>query len=412
MALYAYKGLGADGKTVQGVLDAESPKALRQALRRDGILVTQSSVAKGGKKPSTGSGLSRELHLGDVLTRIKRAEVATFTRQLSTLLRAGIPLAECLGALYEQTENVKFKAKVGQVRAQVNEGGSLASSLGRHPQIFDSLYCSMVNAGEVAGNLEDVLTRLADFMESGEQLKSKVQSAMIYPIIMAVVGVGIMAVLMIAVIPKITAMFAQEDQALPWNTELLIWISGILGSYWWLIAIVTTVGVIALRRWARSDVGRPVWDRFVLRLPLIGPLAKQVALARFTRTLGTMLHAGVPMLSSLDTAKEILGNAVLMGVIENAKVAVSEGASLAVTLKKSGYVPATLTHMIAVGERAGLLESMLMRVADAYEREVTMKLDRLTTMLEPLMLVAMGLSVGFVVFSILMPIMDMSSLTR
>ncbi len=268
----------------------------------------------------------------------------------------------------------------------------------------------MVRAGELAGNLDDVLSRLADFMEASEELKSKVKSAMIYPVIMGVVGFGIMAVLMIAVVPKITEMFQQNGQALPWNTELLIWISDVLRGFWWGV-LLGGFGIAWLfRRWKASESGRPIWDGFVLKLPLVGPLVRQVALARFTRTLGTMLRAGVPMLRSLETAKQILGNAILMGVIEKSKEAVTEGESLAISLRKSGYVPPTLTHMIAVGERAGKLEGMLMRVADAYEREVKAKLEQMTSMLEPLMLVGMGGSVVFVVFSILMPIMDMSQI--
>jgi general secretion pathway protein F len=410
MPLYAYKGIGANGKPTTGVRDADSPKLLRQLLRKEGVVVTQFDISKGGKKGQAGGkGLSREVSLGDVLSRVSKSEVGAFTRQIATLLRAGIPLAESLGALFEQVESAKFKAIVGEVRTAVNEGSSLADALGKHPAVFDSLYVSMVRAGEMAGNLDEVLSRLADFMESADRLKSKVQGAMIYPVIMIVVGTVIMGVMMVAVVPQITSIFVQQNKALPWYTQLLIGVSSFLGSFWWLVIIAAIGGVYGFRSWSRSPSGRPVWHAFVLRLPVVGGLVRQVAIGRFTRTMGTMLSAGVPMLRTLDISKDILGNVILMDVVERAKVAVSEGESLAITLRKSGHFPPAVTHMIAVGERAGELESMLMRVAEAYESQVDMRLNRLTALLEPLMLVLMGGAVAFVIFSILVPIMDMSA---
>jgi general secretion pathway protein F len=414
MPLYAYKGIGPSGKTVSGVKDAESPKSLRQLMRKENVVVTQCDLSKAAKKAAGGGGkgLGKEVNLGDLFARVRKVEVAAFTRQLATLLRAGIPLSESIGALFEQVENVKFKSIIGEVRTAVNEGSSLADALSKHPSVFDDLFCSMVRAGELAGNLDDVLSRLADFMEAAQRLKSKVQGAMIYPIIMIVVGTVIMAVLMIAVVPEITKMFQQQGKSLAWNTRLLIWSADVIGAYWWLMVIGSIVGFILFRMWSKSDSGRPIWHRFILKMPLVGPLARQIAIGRFARTLGTMLSAGVPMLKSLDTAREILGNVILMRVVEEAKQGVQEGESLAVMLRRSGQFPPSITHMIAVGERAGELETMLARIADAYEAEVDMKLGRLTTMLEPLMLVVMGGAVAFVVFSILMPIMDMGSFKR
>jgi general secretion pathway protein F len=412
MPLYAYKGIGATGKAVNGIRNAESPKVLRQLMRKDGIVVTDSNLSKGGKKKSEGKGLSREVNLGDFLSGVKKAEIAAFTRQLSTLLGAGIPLAEALGALFEQLENLKFKTMVGEVKTAVNEGAALADALAKHPTAFDGLFVSMVRAGEMAGNLDEVLTRLADFMESSQRLKGKVQGAMIYPIIMVIVGSIIMAILMIAVVPEITSLFSQEGKTLPWNTRALIWFSDGIAAYWLFIFLGIVGSFFLFRWWVKSEHGRPRWHGFVLKSPLIGPLVRRVAIARFARTLGTMLSAGVPMLRALEISKEILGNVILMKAVEEAKSAVTEGESLAVTLRRSGHFPATVTHMIAVGERAGALEDMLMRVADSYDSEVEMKLTRLTTMLEPLMLVVMGGAVAFVVFSILMPIMDMGQFSR
>lgn len=410
MPLYAYKGIGANGKTATGVRDAESPKALRQLLRKDGVVVTQVDLSKGGKKVARGSGLSREVDFGDVLGRVKKGDVAAFTRQAATLLKAGIPLPEALGALFDQIDKVKLKRILGEVRSAVNEGSALADALAKHPAAFDGLYISMVRSGEQAGNLDEVMGRLAEFMESSQRLRSKVASAMMYPVIMIVVAGGLMTILMVAVVPQITRMFVQQGKTLPPNTRLLIFVSHMLGAYWYVWLGLLVVGAVGFRSWSRSPSGRPSWHRLKLKAPLFGPLLRQVAVARFARTLGTMLEAGVPMLRSLETAKEVLGNAVLMKAVDDARAGVTEGESLATMLRKSGHFPMTVTQMIMVGERSGSLEVMLIRVADAYEQEIDLRLGRLTALLEPILLVVMGGAVAFVVFSILQPLMDMSNI--
>jgi general secretion pathway protein F len=415
MPMYAYKGLAPSGKATSGVRDAESPKVLRQTLRKDGVLVTSFELSRGGKLAKEANarkgGLSRDVDLGGLLGGVRKVEIAAFTRQMATLIKAGIPLADALGALVEQLSNVRFKTPVSEVRAAVNEGSSLADALARHPKLFDELFVSMVRAGEVAGNLDDVLGRLADFLESSQKLKSKVQSAMIYPAVMVVVGTIIMVILMVKVIPSITSMFKQQGKTLPINTRMLIATSDFLLGWWWACAIGAVVGVLAFLRWRKTKDGRPVWDRFTLRLPVAGELVRTIHVSRFARTLGTMLQSGVPMLRSLDTAKQIVGNVLIQQAVEDAKRAVTEGESLAQTLKKSGQFPATLIHMVAVGEKAGQLEQMLERISTTYEAEIDTKLSRFTALLEPLMLVVMGGTVAFIVFSILQPIMDLGQLS-
>ena len=415
MPMYAYRGVAPSGKAASGVRDAESPKALRQVLRKDGILVTSFELSRGGKlakqRNAEKGGLSRDVDLGGLIGGVRKVEIAAFTRQMATLIKAGIPLADALGALVEQITNVRFKAPVSEVRAAVNEGSSLADALGKHPKLFDELFVSMVRAGEVAGNLDDVLTRLADFLEGSQKLKSKVQSAMIYPLVMVVVGGVIMAVLMIKVIPNITAMFKQQGKTLPINTRILIASSDFLRNYWWAVLVAIVGGSIGFMKWTQGKEGRQVWDRFTLRLPVVGELVRTINVSRFARTLGTMLQSGVPMLRALDTAKQIVGNVLLQQAIDDAKRAVTEGESLAQTLKRSGQFPATMIHMVAVGEKAGQLEQMLARVAETYESEVDTKLSRVTALLEPLMLVLMGGAVAFIVFSILQPIMDLGQLS-
>jgi general secretion pathway protein F len=415
MPMYAYKGVAQSGKAVNGVRDADSPKALRQAMRKDGVLVTSFELSKGGvaakAENKKKAGLSKDVDLGGVFSGVRKVEIAAFTRQMATLLRSGIPLADALGALVEQITNVRFKTPVSEVRTSVNEGSSFADALAKHPRLFDELFVSMVRAGEVAGNLDEVLTRLADFLEGSQKLKAKIQGAMIYPMVMVLVGTVIMAVLMIKVIPEITTMFTQQGKTLPLNTRFLIWISRFLGNNFIWITLGIIVFFILFRRWTKSKDGRPVWHKFVLGLPVVGELVRTINVGRFARTLGTMLHSGVPMLRALDTAKQIVGNVLIQRAVEDAKRAVTEGESLAATLKKSGEFPATMIHMVAVGEKAGQLEQMLERVATTYESEVDTKLTRLTALLEPLMLVIMGGAVAFIVFSILQPIMDLGQLS-
>lgn len=415
MPMYAFKGVTANGKSVNGVRDAESPKALRAVLRKDGVSVMSFELSRGGKQAKEANakkgGLSRDVDLGGLLGGVKKTEIAAFTRQMSTLIKSGIPLAEALGALVDQVTNVRFKTPLSEVRTNVNEGMSFADALAKHPKLFDELFVSMVRAGEVAGNLDEVLTRLADFLEGSQKLKSKIQGAMIYPIVMLVVGVIIMGVLMVKVIPEITSMFTQQGKTLPWNTRALIWFSAFIGKNILWIVLSMIAAIIIFVKWKGSKDGKPVWHKFVLELPVLGQLIRTINVGRFARTLGTMLQAGVPMLRSLDTAKQIMGNVILQRAVEDAKRAVTEGESLAQTLKKSGQFPATMIHMVAVGEKAGQLEQMLERVASTYEAEVDTKLSRFTALLEPLMLVFMGGAVAFIVFSILQPIMDLGQLS-
>ena len=415
MPMYAFKGLAQNGKNVAGVRDAESPKALRQNLRKDGVLVTSFELSKGGRTAKAHGakkgGLSREVDLGGLLGGVKKAEIASFTRQMATLLKSGIPLAEALGALVDQMDNQRFKAQLSEVRTAVNEGSSLGDSLAKYPKLFDELFVSMIRAGEVAGNLDEVLMRLADFLESGQKLKSKVQGAMIYPLVMVFIGTIIVGILMVKVIPEITQTLVEQGKDLKWNTKFLINSSGFVGRNWIFLLLGMIAAIVLFIHWKGSPTGKPKWHRFVLRMWVVGPLVRTINVARFARTLATMLASGVPMLRALDAAKMTMGNVILQAVIDDTKKAVTEGESLAVTLKKSGQFPPTMIHMTAVGERAGQLEQMLERIAGAYESEIDTKLSRFIGLLEPLMLLGMGVTVAFIVISIMQPIMDMGQLS-
>jgi general secretion pathway protein F len=408
MPVYAFKGLDARGKNMAGVREAESPRSLRGLLRREGVFVTDFSEER--QRAIGGKGLSRDVDLKALFDRIRPQDVAILTRQLSTLIRAGIPLTESLSALVEQASSDKMRRTLAEVRTKVNEGSPLADALGEHPKVFPDLYVNMVRAGEASGNLDQILVRLADFLDGQVKLRAKIQGAMVYPLVMAVVGMLVTGLLMVVVVPKITEIFSDMGRALPWNTQLLIWSSYVAGNYWWLVLMLMGGGIYGFTRWKVSPKGKPRWDRFVLRLWVVGPLVRMVAIARFSRILGTLLVGGVPLLKALEIVKNLLGNEVLIKVVEDARAAIREGESIAAPLAKSGQFPPMVTRMIAVGERSGQLESMLENVALAYETEVEVKIGRLTTLLEPVMILAMGGVVGFIVFSILMPILEMNEL--
>lgn len=422
MPVYAYKGLDARGKERKGLIDADSPKSLRALLKKQGIRITdhreETSKGKGkgkSKGKAEGSGLERlgsiEVDL-DFLSRIDAAEIALVTRQLATLLRSGITLIDALAAIVDQVEGEKLKRVFGSVKSDVNEGSSLADALGKHDAVFDHLYVSMVRAGEASGALDEVLQRLADFTEAQARLKSKVMSAMLYPIIMVGVGSVIMLVLFVVVIPRVTKIFDQVQAELPLQTKLLIGIADLIKGYWWLLFPMIGLMIFGFFRWKVSKKGRPIWDRFTLRAPLFGFIVRLVAIARFSRTLATLLRAGVPVLNALDITKDVLGNVRLASVVAEARDAIREGESIAAPLKRSGEFPPIVVHMVATGESSGQLEQMLEHVADNYDFQVDQRVEKLTTLIEPIMIVGMGGAVAFVVFSILMPILQLSQHVR
>lgn len=405
MAVFEYKGiLVGTGKPVKGVRDAENAKTLRAALRKDGIMITGATEEKAAKAKA-----KRDLKLFSFIGRPSTADIALLTRQLATLIGAGIPLFESLNALIEQVENEQLKRVLTQVREQVREGISFAKALEAHPSIFPPLYVNMVRAGEASGTLEGVLTRLTSFMESQAKLKGKVFGALAYPGLMLVIGSTLISVLMIAVVPNVTAIFESMDQALPWYTALLIATSDFAASYWWLVLLLMGAGAYAFRRWLRTPKGRLRWDTIVLKLPLFGKLIQMLSIARFARTLSTLLSSGVALLSAMDIVRSVLGNAALEKVIEEAIGSIREGQSIAEPLKRSGQFPPIVTHMIAIGEKSGQLESMLESVSDSYDAAVETRVQVLTSLLEPLMIVVMGGAVAFIAISILMPLIQMSS---
>ena len=413
MAVYEYRGINTKGKNVRGVRDADSVKALKTLLKGDGVFLTEAFEERGARagkvrrRKTSGVG-STEIDFKRLLSRVKLMDVAILTRQIAVLLRAGIPLVEALGALVEQTEKEKLKKVLSQVKEEVNEGTSFAESLGRHPKVFSNLYVNMVRAGESSGTLDLVLMRLADFTASQVKLRGKLASTMSYPAIMTVIGVGIVGFLFVYVIPKVTAILLDLEVALPLTTQVLIAVSGFAGDWWWLMALLLIAAVLAFRRYKRTPEGREWYDGALLRLPLIGPMVRMMSVSRFAKTLGTMLQSGVPLLTAMDIVKAVLNNVVLGEVVEDARAAIREGESIAEPLRRSGHFPPMVTHMIAVGERSGQLEEMLTTVSDAYDTQVEQRLNALTALLEPVMIVGMGAVVTFILFSILLPILKIN----
>lgn len=407
MAVYAYKGIDARGKSVKGVRDADSAKALRTVLKRDGILATEILEQSEAARKA-----AREIDFSRLFRRITQLDVAVATRQLSVLLRSGVPLVEALSALIEQLDHPELKAAFTDTRNQVNEGRTLADALKAHPKIFPSLYVNMVAAGEASGTLEEVLGRLAEFLDDQARLQSKVKGALAYPMVMAVVVVLILFLMMSVVVPKVTAIFDNFNQTLPWYTRLLIFVSDAFGNYWWLIAAVLIGAIYWFRRWKATEEGRTKWDLFVLEVPLFGPLLIMVAVARFARTLSTLLASGVPVLTAMDITKNVLGNTELMRVVEDARSSVREGEGIAKPLRQGGRFPPIVTHMIAVGERSGQLEEMLLHVADAYDQQIEVRVGALTSILEPLLIVVMGGVVGGIAFAILMPLLQLNEMIQ
>jgi general secretion pathway protein F len=416
MPLFDYKGISAKGKQISGVGEADGVTELTAKLKREGIYVTRvtESGAKGIKKNvgtvQSGSVLAREVDLAKYFDRVKPTDVSVMTRQFATLIRAGIPMTEALAALVDQQERKPLKVILGQIREKVREGSSLAEAIGEHRKIFPDLYINMVRVGEASGTLDIVLERLADFLESSVRLKSKVTGAMVYPIIMTTVGMLIVSLMMAFVVPRMTEMYADMGGELPIPTKILKGASDLFRSTWFIILPAIGGAVWGFKRWIQTEKGRLKWDRFKLNAPIFGRMNRLVGVARFGRTLSTLLAAGVPVLTALEIVRTIVSNEVMAKVIDDARVAVREGDSLASPLKASGEFPPMMTHMIAIGEKTGQLEAMLQNVADAYDNEVDAKISTLTAILEPVMIVVMGLMVGFLVFALLMPMLQMNEL--
>jgi len=414
MPIYEYKGLSARGKQVNDVLDADSPRALKERLQREGIFLSSYVESRGGaetRRAGQSKTGSRDVSVGKFFQRVKLLEVSEVTRQLATLVRSGIPVVDALSAVSDQLENELFKKIMSEVKRGVSEGSTLSNALAKHPKTFSTLYINMVGAGEQSGTLDVVFERLSEFMEGQVRLRSKLVGAITYPIIMMVLALGIVMLMMLFVIPQVQDLFEKMGAELPWITQVLISVSNFMQSFWWLVFALFFGGWVWLKRWKVSEAGKPTWDRWMLKVPIFGDIVRKVNVGRFARTLSTLLASGVPILNALSIVRSILGNHSIAAVVEEAREAVKEGATIADQLKRSGEFPPMVCHMIAVGERSGQLEEMLGNIAESYELQVESRVSALTSILEPLMIVMMGVGVGIMAFAIIMPMLKMNQLT-
>ncbi len=402
MPVYAYKGVDGGGRSTRGFVDADSLRSARSKLRRDGVFLTE--VSETSSAPRASRGASRTARSRG---RVPILEIALATRQLATLVGAGIPLVEALGALTEQVENSRLKGILGNVRDRVNEGASLADALAEAGP-FSGLYVSMVRAGETGGALEQVLARLADYLEGQVRLRNRVITIMVYPAMMFGFAILVVVGLVTFVLPQITQLFENLNQPLPIYTRAIMGMSEFARSWWWAIAAVLLMAAVLFRSALGTERGRMRWDALRLRLPLVGRVARQLAIARFTRTLATLLAGGIPITKALEISGVVADNSVIGQAVTRARESLTEGASLAAPLRASRQFPPVVTHMVDVGERSGELENMLAKVAESYDEQVENTVQRLTALLEPILILLMVVVVLGIILAVLVPMLQLT----
>jgi general secretion pathway protein F len=408
MPIYEYKAFDLKGKSKKGIIEAENEAGARNKLRASGKYPVE---LKENLSQSTKTG-KHALNSNFVFERVKSMEMHIFTRQLATLLGAGIPLVSALSSLLEQTANPALKKVLAQIKDAVNEGNTLTNSLAKHPKLFSNIYINMVRAGEASGSLDIVLEKLADFGEKQRTLQGRLKAALIYPVFMAIIGSAILFILITYIVPNITKVFADMERTLPLPTRLLIQLSNFLRGYWWLLLLMMIGAFYSLRLFIQSARGRQVWDLLKLKMPIIGSVNQKIILARFGSTMASLLGSSVPLVTSMQIVQSIVNNSLIAEVIEEAIEQIRKGKSMANALGSSPWFPPIFVQMISVGEQSGNLEPMLIKVSDAYEREVDMAIMGMTSLIEPIMIAGMGAAVGFVVLSILLPIFEMNQMVK
>jgi len=404
MPVFEYKGLNKQGRNTKGVIDADNLRSAKAKLKKDGLFVTDIKDKTKSSKKKSGSG---QVKTG----RVSTDDLSMMTRQLATLIKANIPLVDSLAAVSEQVENETLAMIMAEMRNFVNEGGAFYKGLLKYPKIFDTIYVSLVEAGEMSGSLDVILIRLAEFKESQSEMNARVKSAMFYPVMMMVLTIVVLGILFVFVIPKITEVFDSTPELnMPWYSEMVIAISGFMVNYW-MVILGAIVGITLLfLNWKRTPAGGAQWDAIFLQLPVVGKLGRIIAVSRFTRTLSTLLNGGVPMLTAMSIVRNVVDNEVIARAIDIGRENISEGESIAGPLKKSGQFPPIVIHMINIGEKTGELENMLSQVSDAYDFQVKNAVDGLTSLLAPVMIVVMGCVIGVIVFAVMVPMFELSSL--
>lgn len=421
MPIYEYKAYAAGGATTTGVIDADTPRAARDKLRNDKILVTdlkqirgrnpKSSAAKSGGAVSAFREKLNSMRTAPTGPQGRDVEIlSAFTRQLGTLLAAGIPLAEALRAMIDQADTRRLETMFREIREDITTGVSLGDAFAKHPYMFSDLYVNMVRAGEASGHVDQVLSRLADFLGSQRALTRKVSSALMYPLLMVLLGVIVVGILMTVVVPKITGMLEDTGQELPLPTQILVGVSDLFQNWWWAGCLLLGLASWLIERYYKTENGKLVIDRTFLRIPILGDMLLKSAVSRFTRTLSTLLTSGVPAVQSLEITESVVGNQVIANATKHVRTRILEGTDIATPLKQTEAFPSVVGYMVAVGEQSGELENMLDRIADAYDEELEVVTERVTALLEPIMIVSLSGAVGFIVYAIVLPILQVSSI--
>jgi type IV pilus assembly protein PilC len=422
MANYQYSALNPKGEQTTGVISAATESEAIQQLRTKGLYPTQISeegAAKGKGKvvplKAKGKAKAKTVTKGKVGGSIKPKSLAMFTRQLATLIDSGLPLLRSLTVLEKQEPNPVLRATVSALAENVQGGSTFSESLAQHPKIFNKLYVNMVKAGELGGVLETVLNRLSDYQEKAEKLKSKIVSAMVYPVIVMIIAVGILVFLMIFIVPKFTEMFTNTDSELPLISKIVFGMSEFfLSNPFWVpnvvfVFIVFGIFLFLFNLWGKTPPGRIMIDTMLLRIPILGDIQRKSAVSRFSRTLGTLVTSGVPILQALNITRDTAGNVIISRAIEKVHEAVKEGETIVTPLQASGVFPNMVISMVDVGEETGQLPEMLLKIADVYDDEVDNAVTALTSILEPIMIVILALIVGAVVFALFLPLIKMIS---
>jgi type IV pilus assembly protein PilC len=402
MAVFRYSAKDNTGRLISGVIEADTDANVVDRLRDMGFFITN---------------LERTVERGDVLQSLQGLfgiglkDLAIFSRQFATMVNSGLSLVRTLSILEQQTSNRRLKQIIAQVRVDVEAGRPLSDAMGRHPKAFSTLYVNMVKAGETGGVLDEVLERVATYLEKEQALRAKIKSAMVYPILLTVAALGGLFFMTMVILPQFESLFKElgAGGTLPLPTQIAISVSAAIRRFWWLMFIITGVLAYALRRYVRTPAGRERWDRFKLRMPIVGELNRKIVVARFTRTLGTLIASGVPIMQALEVVAKAIDNMVIGNAIDAVRASIREGQTIAIPLQFSGVFPPMVVQMAKVGEETGALEQMLEKVADFYDVEVESTVASLTSMLEPLLIIFMGVIVGAMVIALYLPIFSLAT---
>jgi general secretion pathway protein F len=404
MPAYIYKALTLEGKIVEGTMDGSDDGAVSLKLQEMGLFPVKVGSGKGG------SLLSREFEMPWKRKRVRQKDLLIFTQELHTLVKSGFPLDRSLSVLGQLAESPALAEIIQDVLKEVKGGKSFSEGLAKYPEVFPKVYVSMVKAGEVGGMLEEVLHRIVDFLETSENLRSYIISALIYPILLSLVGIGSVTILTLFVVPRFAAIFHDMGLPLPLPMAILKGLSDFLSGYWWFVLIALALVMVYFRRFRSSAQGRLAWDRWMLKIPLVGPVLRKVEVARFCRTLGTLLHGGVPLLQAMTIVRDIIINQGIAVMIEPIRNGIKKGEGISQPMKQSGVFPPLAMHLIEVGEESGKLDAMLVQVSEVYDNEVRTGVKNLIAFFEPALILVMGIIIGTIVVSMLLAIFSINDI--